>query len=90
MEISLAERARQTWSQKSTKMAIKVQASRFAVLRVEDDDDSDEKDTKAKQPTNKAGQQAAEGKKKAKKKKKAEQLKHETEEVRVTCIIARC
>lgn len=64
------------------KMSIKVQASRFAVLRVEDDDDSDEKDTKAKQPTNKAGQQATEGKKKAKKKKKAEQLKHETEELR--------
>ena len=59
--------------------AIAVKASRFALLKVEDDYDSDEKDSKAK--NDKTGQQAAAAaaaaKKKSKKKKKSDQTTDE-------------
>lgn len=60
-------------------MALRVEASRFAVLKVEDDDDSDKNDDKPKNMPNKGNQRQTEAKKKPKKKKRTEEIRADSE-----------
>ena len=68
-----------TTQQNHSNMAT-ISASRFALLHIDDDYDSDENKKKGKQNGKQAGQQTNAAKKKNKKKKKGEQQK-ENEEV---------